>query len=245
MSLLVTLSNDLEGRDKLTKWTQYASRALAYWVLTADPKSPVGQQLTALFKAVQSARKAFRVGKSFNYPAKITATIDNQKLDPFQKNLQLIQDLGMMTFFAFDNAAFFGSAKVLPIDSAQAMKNGGYFWFCANIAAFILNFQALQKEADKEAKLHQILETKKAEMTLSSETADDLLKQIDAVQSARWKKSLAVLKTTCDLIVSSNTAGVRLPERILGKKLNDGIIGIVGCISASVVLYNVADRKKA
>ena len=52
--------------------------ALAYYVLASDPKSVLGQQLTALFKATQSARKAFRVGKSFNYGTKISATLNNK-----------------------------------------------------------------------------------------------------------------------------------------------------------------------
>ncbi|OQR84945.1 hypothetical protein ACHHYP_12513 [Achlya hypogyna] len=240
---LLKLSNDLEGRDKLTKLCQYSTRALAYWILTADPKSPLGQQLSALFKASQAARKAFRVGKSFNYPAKITATLENKKgLVPYQRNLQLVQDIGMGTFFVFDNAAFFGASKVLNVDAGEAAKRGGYFWFCANVAGFILAYEALKTETDKETELHNALAAGTADGSLTPEAATNLLSEIDATQTARWKKTLALLKTTCDLIVSSNTAGVRLPERILGSKLNDGIVGVVGCVSASVVLYNCVHK---
>ncbi|EQC39743.1 hypothetical protein SDRG_03169 [Saprolegnia diclina VS20] len=241
---LLTLSNDLEGRDKLTKLTQYSTRAIAYYILAADPKSVLGQQLTALFKATQSARKAFRVGKSFNYGSKISATLNNKAVAPYQRNLQLVQDVGMCTFFLFDNAAFFGANKVLNIDTAEAMKRGGYFWFCANVAGFVLAYEALKQETDKETDLHNTLAAKKADNSLTPDDAQALLAEIDAVQSARWKKTLTLLKSTCDLIVSSNTAGVRLPERILGKKLHDGIIGAVGCVSASVVLYNIVHKKK-
>lgn len=65
-----------------------------------------------------------------------------------------------------------------------------------------------------------------------------LQQQLDALQGGRVKKFLAVLKVTCDLVVSSNTSGVRLAERITGTKLHDGIIGPVGCVSALTVLYN-------
>jgi hypothetical protein len=61
---------------------------------------------------------------------------------------------------------------------------------------------------------------------------------LDALEQSRFKKFLAVLKVTCDLIVSSNTSGIRLAERITGTKLHDGIVGSVGCVSALTVIYN-------
>ncbi|RQM30548.1 hypothetical protein B5M09_000254 [Aphanomyces astaci] len=123
MQPFLDLVGHLEGRDKLTKLCQYSSRGLAFVILTADPKSVLGQRLSALYKATQAARKCFRIGKSIMYFPKIDATLNN--------------------------------------------------------------------------------------------------------------------KVTCDLVVSANTAGVRIPERLLGKKLNDGIIGVLGCISASVFLHSL------
>lgn len=65
-----------------------------------------------------------------------------------------------------------------------------------------------------------------------------LQEQLDALERSRLKKFLAVLKVTCDLVVSSNTSGIRLAERVIGKKLHDGIVGAVGSVSALIVLYN-------
>ncbi|ETW07697.1 hypothetical protein, variant 1 [Aphanomyces invadans] len=219
----------LEGRDKLTKLCQYSSRGLAFSILSADPKSVLGQRLSALYRATQAARKCFRLGKSIAYIPKIDHTLNNKALTPRSQVLSLVQDVGMCCFFLFDNMQFFANAKVFPFNAEQAGKHGGYLWFCANVAGFILAYEALQKEAEKEAALIQD----------NPSTSPETLQQIAVLREVRFKKALALLKVTCDLIVSANTAGVRLPERLLGKKLNDGVVGALGCISASVFLYSL------
>ncbi|KAF0693616.1 Aste57867_15481 [Aphanomyces stellatus] len=231
MERFLALSSELEGRDKLTKFCQYSSRGLAFVVLSTDPKSVLGQRLTALYKATQAARKAFRVGKSLNCFPKIDATLNNKTLASKDQSLMFVQDVGMCCFFLFDNIQFFANAKVLPFDSARAGENGGYFWFCANVAGFILAYEALQKEAEKEAELLKGGET-------------NAQAQLQALRDVRFKKSLTLLKVTCDLIVSCNTAGVRIPERLFGRKLNDGVIGALGCVSAAVVLHNLWGKRK-
>ncbi|ETV86171.1 hypothetical protein H257_02621 [Aphanomyces astaci] len=227
MQPFLDLVGHLEGRDKLTKLCQYSSRGLAFVILTADPKSVLGQRLSALYKATQAARKCFRIGKSIMYFPKIDATLNNKVLSTRSQVLSIVQDVGMGSFFLFDNMQFFANAKIFPFDAVQAGKQGGYLWFCANIAGFILAYEALQKEADKEVALIQ------------ANITGDIQPQIDALREVRSKKALALLKVTCDLVVSANTAGVRIPERLLGKKLNDGIIGVLGCISASVFLHSL------
>ncbi|CAN0445243.1 unnamed protein product [Ectocarpus sp. 12 AP-2014] len=47
-----------------------------------------------------------------------------------------------------------------------------------------------------------------------------------------------VLKGALDLTCAVNVTGMDLPKRLLGRKLNDGIIGAAGCASALCVLYN-------
>jgi len=75
---LLQVASVLEGRDKLTKFTQYSSRALAFYVLSVNPQSDIGQKLFHLFKSTQQARKAFRIGKSLTYYEKIENTLTNK-----------------------------------------------------------------------------------------------------------------------------------------------------------------------
>ena len=61
---------------------------------------------------------------------------------------------------------------------------------------------------------------------------------------SKLKKVLALVKSACDIIISSNNAAINLPETIAGSKLNDGVIGALGCVSASIVLYNTWPDKQ-
>ncbi|KAE9097524.1 hypothetical protein PF010_g15931 [Phytophthora fragariae] len=223
----------LEGRDKLSKMLQYGSRALAFYILSADPKSDVGQRLHALYKVMQQSRKAFRLGKSLTYYKKLQALSGNKSLSEGQRYLQFVQNVGMLGYFVSDNVAFASKAKVLRFDAEELTKKGGVLWFCANVAGFFNAVESLNADVEKEKCVRDILASEE-----DAARVDALRSQLEALRSGRFKKLLAVLKVTCDLVVSSSTGGVRLAERITGSKLHDGIIGSVGCVSAAVVLYN-------
>lgn len=41
-----------------------------------------------------------------------------------------------------------------------------------------------------------------------------------------------------DLLCATNMPGVDIPRRVLGYKLNDGVVAAAGCVSGLCVLYN-------
>ena len=206
---------------------------MAFYILSIDPKSDVGQRLYALYKVMQQSRKAFRLGKSVTYYKKLETLSTNKSLSEGQRYLQFVQNVGMLGYFITDNMAFASKAKVLHFDADKLAYRGGIMWFCANLAGFFNAVDNLIADVEKEKCVRDILASE--EDTTRVET---LQNQLEALRSGRCKQLLAVIKVTCDLIVSSNTTGVRLSERITGTKLNDGVIGVVGCVSAMVVLYN-------
>jgi hypothetical protein len=212
---------------------QYGSRALAFYLLTADPKSDVGQRLHALYKTMQQSRKAFRLGKSVTYYKKLQTLSASKSLTEGQKYLQFVQNVGMLGYFITDNLAFASKAKVLRFDAEALARRGGVMWFCANIAGFFHAVESLHADVEKEKCVRDILASED-----DAARVEALQEQLETLRSGRFKKLLAVLKVTCDLVVSSNTGAVRLAERITGTKLHDGVIGSVGCVSAAVVLYN-------
>ncbi|CAH0486953.1 unnamed protein product [Peronospora farinosa] len=233
LDTFIKLAFCLEGRDKLSKILQYGSRAVAFYILSINPKSDVGQRLYALYKVMQQSRKAFRLGKSITYYKKLETLSKNKSLSEGQRYLQFVQNLGMLGYFITDNLAFASKAKVLYFDADKLAYRGGILWFCANLAGFFNALDNLNADVEKEKCVRDILASE--EDTTRVET---LQHQLETLRSCRCKQLLAVLKATCDLIVSSNTTGVRLSERITGTKLHDGVIGSVGCVSAMVVLYN-------
>lgn len=232
LDAFIALAFSLEGRDKLLKLLQYGSRGLAYYILSADPKSDVGQRLHALFKLMQQSRKGFKLGKSITNYKKLQSLSSNKSLTEPQRYLQFVQNLGMLGYFIMDNTAFMSKNKVLHFDANDVARRGGVMWFCANIAGFYNAVDTLHADVEKEKCVRDILASEE-----DAARVETLQTQLETLRSGRFKKLLAVLKVTCDLIVSSNTSGVRLPERILGKPLHDGIIGPIGCVSAAIVLY--------
>ncbi|GLE10304.1 hypothetical protein PINS_up022405 [Pythium insidiosum] len=206
---------------------------MAFYLLSMDPKSDMGKRFSELFKVTQQSRKAFRLGKSVTFYKKAMQIMDDKTLSPWQKYLQLIQSWGMVGFFVYDNMAFLAKAKFMPWDANEAAKRGGILWFCANVAGFMIAMNNLNADLEKEKCIQDVLKTEEDPARIES-----LRAQVQTLRQNRFKKFLAMLKVTCDLIVSSNTSGVRLPERVWGTKLHDGIIGPIGCVSALTVLYN-------
>lgn len=233
MDAAVKVAFSLDGRDKINKLVQYGSRAIAFYILSADPKSDVGKRFSELYKVSQQSRKMFRLGKSVTFYNKAMQVADNKSLLPGTKYLQLIQNWGMAGFFVYDNMVFFSKANFIKFDADEAGKRGGVLWFFANVAGFVLALNNLNDDVEKEKCLLDVLKTEEDPVRIQS-----LKAQLATLRATRFNKFLAVMKVTCDLIVSSNTSGVRLPERIWGKKLHDGIIGAVGCVSALIVLFN-------
>ncbi|TMW59531.1 hypothetical protein Poli38472_004600 [Pythium oligandrum] len=229
----IKVAFSLEGRDKINKIVQYGTRALAFYILSVDPKSDVGKRFSELYKVMQQARKGFRLGKSATFYKKAIQAMDNKTLSPYHKYLQLLQNWGMVGFFVYDNMVFFSKAKFIAFDADEAAKRGGVLWFFANIAGFLLAMDKLNADVEKEKCILDVLKTEEDPARVES-----LRSQLEHLQHDRFTKFLSVVKVTCDLVVSSNTSGIRLPERIWGNKLHDGIIGSVGCVSAAIVLYN-------
>jgi len=73
----IALSLSLDGRDKITKVLQYASRFLGWWFLSKvnprDTSIAHGRRFTSLYKSLGSSRKAFRLGRSINEIHKISS----------------------------------------------------------------------------------------------------------------------------------------------------------------------------
>ncbi|VEU44933.1 unnamed protein product [Pseudo-nitzschia multistriata] len=73
----IALSLTLDGRDKITKVLQYASRLMAWWLVSSVHSSRISRaharRFTSLYKSLGSSRKAFRLGRSINEIHKISS----------------------------------------------------------------------------------------------------------------------------------------------------------------------------
>ncbi len=56
-------------------------------------------------------------------------------------------------------------------------------------------------------------------------------------RQGRWIKFLTLLKSASNLAVACNSSG--WIEPVFGQQLNDGHVGVLGCIAASCSLYKI------
>ena len=100
-------------------------------------------------------------------------------------------------------------------------------WFIGILCQVIIDIQTIQESTERE---------KKARATLPK--GADLFKAVAAeytIRSNIYKYSLP--KNIPDLIISAN--GFNLVEKLIGHKINDGTVGLLGVISGATVCTQV------
>lgn len=230
-SLWFKLALTLDGRDKLTKLLQYLSR-LGAWYWPASPK------LVRLKAALTQSRKAYRLGRTFMEVDKLyqlglftrlkeimwderrsTGSIAMDRLI-----LTAIRVLGMIGFWSADNIGFLASAGAIDGDKelvSRCSQIANRSYFVAAITGFYLN-------------AIELLRNRQKVLSGNSNDADD-----EVNRSARDKYYgvlLAMIKSTCDVLVFSNNPGVDLWKKHRGRKMNEGFHCLCGLISTSAVL---------
>ncbi|CAM9923660.1 unnamed protein product [Phaeothamnion confervicola] len=73
--------------------------------------------------------------------------------------------------------------------------------------------------------------------TGSPQRAAFVARDLALARAEEFKAGLAVLKSSLDMLCAANMPGMDLPLRLAGKKLNDGVVGAAGVLSAMTVLY--------
>lgn len=204
----------LDGRDKAMRFVQYFSRFLAWQLQQSDPKSDTAKRLVFLYKGLSLHRKAFRIGKFFDEFQKLMTAFKEGAVDEIKTQLTLVLRSCMAVFLFLDNVIWMASLKVLDVDKAGIKKTATKFRLTAAVINVILVVLDMQKTTSK------VIKAQKAGDT-------------DATTAAKVKQGtnvIAMAKNTADVITYSNSADVF--ETVLGSALNDGVVGIIGSVSA-------------
>ena len=233
----VDLVLTLDGRDKVTKFIQYAARLLA-WYYAGTPSQH--KRFASLKQSITSSRKAFRLGRSF-------IELHRLKKLPAAKNpfvgfpvsmdklIHAIRYLGLAGFWGMDNTSFLAASGFcdnyrLDADTRtsrrKAVQKQAGIWanqsyFAASVAGFWINLKALQNFRRKHC--HVADDTSPEEQT--------------KLQSKHFGLCVALLKSVCDILVFSNNTGIDLWKKHTGSKMNELVHCLCGLTSASVILY--------
>ena len=240
----------LDGRDKVTKLLQYWSRLLAWWLVSGSSGQ---KRADALKVSLTTSRKAFRLGRSLLEVQKLSdlgfwewlvgfKSCDSNG-DPAWKILgNSFKTLGLLGFWAFDNASFLTGSGVLDDFSIQEPKlrvhkrqqlatscsilaNRSYF--AGSVAGLVTSWISYRKHREK---LRELM------IRQDPENRDE--KVIKGAKQEQFVLFLALVKSCCDVLVFSNNPGIDFWTKARGKKLPEGLHCVAGLLSASTVLYN-------
>ena len=187
-------------------------------------KTETGAQLQGLQKGLGLHRKAFKLGMFLDEGLKFLEALNNPKLSDTERFLTLLTRISMFIFQIYDNLLWSLEVKfVKNFDKANIKMRSYQFRLIAAVASFIQVLLAVSKQQDAVEKLAQDDKGKPEDLTKARE------KQGQNV----WK----VLKNACDCVTYGQSAEVL--QTFIGKTLDDGVIGILGAVSAYAGLVEI------
>jgi len=186
-------------------------RPLAVSLSAAELAAPLE---TPLWKLVGSAFKmlglsGFWAGDNISFLTS-SGLFDNYKLDPKERMAKRKQLQTRASHLAYQ--CYFGGAVAGLLVSLRS------YWTYREET-----MRELQKRLNK------------AESEEEKETAQ---RSLDKAKEKQFFLFLALLKSSCDVLIFSNNPGIDLWKKRYGRKMHEGFHCMLGLISASTVLYN-------
>ena len=142
-----------DGRDKVTKFTQFAAKFLAYNLAIKDPT--LATKLSALDKQLALARKGLRFGKSIEVYQKLVVCLGADHSNPVNLALEVIGHVGMMFRWGYDNLSFLEKVKLLSMKDPGLQANqwrtlAGIAYTIQAILDLFKTHQAVEKADEKD-----------------------------------------------------------------------------------------------
>ncbi|KAG5191453.1 peroxisomal biogenesis factor 11-domain-containing protein [Tribonema minus] len=240
----VQTTSKLDGRDKVTKIMQYGARFLSWYFTSVAPNKALQERAHLLYRTTQVSRKAFRMLKVADEAVKIMAIAQNKqqrgtlKGKPEHCHGQPTRSAAMGLFWTMDNLHYLTTTKTVAYGHQRALKVFSRCWTVASLCMIVLSTQALRETGQRRSALAEELARLTADAQSPHTAVEKAAADLRAANAQHFKNCLALLKAVMDLTCAVNISGVDLPKKVFGKKLNDGVIGASGIVSALTVLYN-------
>ncbi|XP_022110677.1 peroxisomal membrane protein 11A-like [Acanthaster planci] len=142
-----------EGRDKLYRVTQYASRFLLwYYTNYGGPKNTV-QTVQNLESAVTTSRKLFRMFRSAEFAQK---AMDMLALtDDVQRLLTVIGYSGKALWLLVDHLIWFGKTDIYSVDTKKWSQRSAWCWLIALVSLTLNDLRKIQLLARRAADMQR------------------------------------------------------------------------------------------
>jgi peroxin-11B len=180
---------------------------------------------------MRDARKLFRLFKSLNEYHKITQLLTKMEEDELAFYLNILNRLGFMGYWFFDNLQVLSKINFLKLDSAKNGKIASLFWFFALIFSLILDARNFVRYSQDETHIQRLL------VNCKEDEVDVRRNQLRLTRKSKKDCLLNIIKYLGDLITASQ--GSEMAPKLLKINFNDGWMGIGGLISALITSYQL------
>jgi len=243
---VVKVLSSTNGRDKVSKLIQYASRTLGFYLSKSESTKDLSNRFNNLFKGTASARKLTRLFKSLEFLNNMTTFITkNQLFSHFFEGkfdletiyngirnkdvevLNLLSQFFFALYFYFDHFVWFINIGFLKRNDVNDFKKKSMkYWFYGLLLAVISDV------------LVYVRLTKSNEMILNIGRNDPKKKE-EMRENIKKKYNIILnfVRNLGDICVSSHGA-----EMV--NVLDDGLLGICGSIASVIGFYQAWPEKK-
>jgi len=240
LALFVKFFNNENGRDKFYKVIQYGARFLMWYCQQQDAKSEWAKRWKSLFIYMRDGRKLARFFKTAVEIQKIQVLLKQQP--SLKQTAAVLSAAGLGMYWFFDNLVWLANSKFIDDKKKdQWNKLGAFGWWIGIVFAIVNDTISLQENFAKEEKLKKSLTVLRSSATVADQSVQDEIakqqKELATVYNQRSTLYLNYPKNIGDLCPASN--GWNLTSMVLGSNFNDGVVGIGGLVSGSIVCYNV------
>lgn len=235
-----------EGRDKMVKTIQFASRFLR-WHARRNGRS--GETWDNMFKDAIESRKAHRLLETWTKLNKCfdTASVDNFTLD---HALMLVADFSLLLLWHFDYLAHCHRRKFVHFSEADyesVRKWPGSTWLVCIAAQMWASVRKVQQAADSFTAARTELEALAASGSGSPDEIAALELQVADARAKRFAGWLNIVKCLADFNCAASMPGPQFHQRFPKTFgwLNDAVVGLSGSFSALCVIWSCIPARPA
>ncbi|XP_071789084.1 peroxisomal membrane protein 11B-like [Asterias amurensis] len=138
----VKFTSYTEGRDKLYRVTQYASRFLLWYFTRYGGPDTTVQKVQQLEAAVTTSRKLFRMFRSMEFAQRAVDAL--QQTDDIQRFLTLIGFTGKALWLLIDHLVWLGRTKICDVDIKKWGQRSAWYWLVALLSLTLNDLRKIQ-----------------------------------------------------------------------------------------------------
>lgn len=237
MDIVVKLTNQSQGRDRVFRATQYACALSAYLLRNDSSREALVAKLKALESNMSAGRKLFRLGNTLNSFDAAKRTM--QIADPVLSLSLTAANLSRALYFICDNLLWLRNVGLIrDVDKERWSLHASRCYLFSLIMSLIRDTYVIGQLMVQRARDKEFRRKMDAHLRESPDVAEAVVPQLDAllflllqIFKSHPAVALDTLKNICDLFIPLDKLGIY--------QSNAGVVGFCGLVSSVIGLMTL------